>query len=127
MAETPSASSPYPPSYYAASRNIIRTPKTLAGEVAADICVVGAGYSGLSAAISLAENGFKVVVVEGAEGQWLVPARLVRRQFVLGDRATGLADCLDEVPRELPALVVALIDLVRRPLPPILGDPIPLD
>ena len=70
MAETPSASSPYPPSYYAASRNIIRTPKTLAGEVAADICVVGAGYSGLSAAISLAENGFKVVVVEGAEVGW---------------------------------------------------------
>ena len=29
--------------------------------------------------------------------------------------------------REIPALLAALIDLVRRPLPPILGDPIPLE
>jgi gamma-glutamylputrescine oxidase len=60
----------YPPSYYAASRNITRTPVQLAGEVEADICVVGAGYSGLSAALHLAEQGFKVVVVEGAAVGW---------------------------------------------------------
>lgn len=60
----------YPPSYYAASRNIIRQPVRLEGSVEADICVVGAGYSGLSAAISLAEHGFRVVVVEGAEVAW---------------------------------------------------------
>jgi SanA protein len=29
--------------------------------------------------------------------------------------------------REVPALVAALLDLVRRPLPPILGEPIPLE
>lgn len=60
----------YPPSYYAASRNIIRQPKALEGEVSADICVVGAGYSGLSTAIHLAEHGFKVIVVEGAQVGW---------------------------------------------------------
>jgi gamma-glutamylputrescine oxidase len=60
----------YPPSYYAASRNIIRHPRRLEGEVEADICVVGAGYSGLSTAIHLAEHGFKVVVVEGAGVGW---------------------------------------------------------
>jgi len=70
MSETPNANSAYPPSYYAASRNIIRTPVALEGTVEADICVVGAGYSGLSAAISLAENGFKVVMVEAAEVGW---------------------------------------------------------
>lgn len=70
MSETPQANSPYPPSYYAASRNIVRQPVTLAGQVEADICVVGAGYSGLSAAISLAEHGFSVVVVEAAEVGW---------------------------------------------------------
>lgn len=70
MAETPRANSPYPPSYYAASRNTIREPKPLEGEVTADICVVGAGYSGLSAAIHLAENGFKVAMVEAAEVGW---------------------------------------------------------
>ncbi|GLQ57976.1 NAD(P)/FAD-dependent oxidoreductase [Devosia nitrariae] len=60
----------YPPSYYAASRNITRQPRMLEGEVEADICVVGAGYSGLSAALHLAQNGFKVVVVEGAAVGW---------------------------------------------------------
>jgi SanA protein len=29
--------------------------------------------------------------------------------------------------REVPALVGALVDLLRRPLPPILGEPIPLE
>jgi len=70
MAETPRADSPYPPSYYAASRNIVRTPVPLEGVAETDICVVGAGYSGLSAAISLAEHGFNVVVVEAAEVGW---------------------------------------------------------
>ncbi len=70
MAETPNANSPYPPSYYAASRNIIRTAKVLEGEISADICVVGAGYAGLSTAISLAEHGFSVIVVEAAEVGW---------------------------------------------------------
>ncbi|SMQ85710.1 gamma-glutamylputrescine oxidase [Devosia lucknowensis] len=70
MAETPSAHSPYPPSYYAASRNIVRESKALEGDVTADICVVGAGYSGLSSAISLAEHGFSVIVVEAAEVGW---------------------------------------------------------
>jgi gamma-glutamylputrescine oxidase len=60
----------YPPSYYAASRNIIRHPRRLEGELEADICVIGAGYSGLSTAIHLAEHGFKVVVVEGAGVGW---------------------------------------------------------
>ncbi len=60
----------YPPSYYAASRSIIRQTKKLEGDVTADIVVVGAGYSGLSTALHLAEHGFKVVVVEGAEVGW---------------------------------------------------------
>lgn len=70
MAEVPNANSPYPPSYYAASRNIIRDTQKLEGEVTADICVVGAGYSGMSTAIHLAEQGLKVVVVEAAEVGW---------------------------------------------------------
>lgn len=60
----------YPDSYYAASRNIIRTPKVLEGAVTADVAVLGAGYSGLSTAIHLAEKGYKVVMVEGAGIGW---------------------------------------------------------
>src|SRR5690606_22303962 len=50
----------YPDSYHAASRNIVRTPKVLEGATTADIAVLGAGYSGLSTAIHLAEKGYKV-------------------------------------------------------------------
>lgn len=60
----------YPESYYAASANIVRAPVSLTGDETADICVVGAGYSGLSAAIHLAEKGYRVAVVEGARVGW---------------------------------------------------------
>ncbi|RVD09858.1 MAG: FAD-binding oxidoreductase [Mesorhizobium sp.] len=60
----------YPNSYYAASRNMLRTPVRLQGRVETDICVVGAGYSGMATAIHLAEKGYKVVVVEGAQVGW---------------------------------------------------------
>ena len=60
----------YPDSYYAASRNIERAPTVLEGEIQADVAVLGAGYSGLSTAIHLAEKGYKVAVVEGARVGW---------------------------------------------------------
>src|SRR4051812_24237132 len=60
----------YPDSYYAASRNIVRPPRILEGDVTADVAVLGAGYSGMSTAIHLAEKGYKVVVVEGAGVGW---------------------------------------------------------
>ncbi len=60
----------YPPSYYAASRNDIRKQGKLQGSGQADICIVGAGYTGLSAAIHLAEKGYDVAVLEGAGVGW---------------------------------------------------------
>lgn len=60
----------YPDSYYAASRNIRRMPTKLGARTEADICIVGAGYSGLSAAIRLAEKGYDVALVEGAQVGW---------------------------------------------------------
>jgi hypothetical protein len=39
----------------------------LEGEVTADVCIVGAGYSGLTTAIELARQGISVAVVERAE------------------------------------------------------------
>ncbi|SOC37694.1 gamma-glutamylputrescine oxidase [Rhizobium subbaraonis] len=60
----------YPASYYAASRNIDRPPRILEGDVRADVAVLGAGYSGMSTAIHLAELGYKVVVIEGAGVGW---------------------------------------------------------
>ncbi len=55
----------YPPSWYAATvaDPLPRLP-ALTGQVQADVCVVGAGYTGLSAALHLARAGKRVVVVE---------------------------------------------------------------
>jgi gamma-glutamylputrescine oxidase len=54
----------YPPSWYAASRAEFPPLPPLAGEVLADVCVIGAGYTGLSAALHLAQRGYRVVVLE---------------------------------------------------------------
>ena len=56
----------YPPSYYAATANPTPQRPALQGVLDIDICVVGAGYSGLSAALHLAEKGHKVAIIEGA-------------------------------------------------------------
>ncbi|WXL23965.1 FAD-binding oxidoreductase [Ectopseudomonas mendocina] len=61
------AHTPYPQSYYAASANPVPERPELNGEVETDVCIVGAGYTGLSTAIALLENGFKVVIVEAAK------------------------------------------------------------
>ncbi len=58
------------PSYYAASANAAPARPALQGSVAADVCIVGAGYTGLSAGIALAEAGYKVVVLEQAQVGW---------------------------------------------------------
>ena len=57
----------YPDSYYAASAN--RTPlrPVLEGEAETDVCVIGAGYTGLSTALFLLEHGFKVTVLEAVK------------------------------------------------------------
>jgi gamma-glutamylputrescine oxidase len=61
------AHTPYPHSYYAASANPVPARPELNGEVETDVCIVGAGYTGLSTAIALLESGFKVVLVEAAK------------------------------------------------------------
>lgn len=60
----------YPPSLYAATANdrVARAP--LAGDHRADVCIIGAGYTGLSAALHLAEHGLSVAVVEAERAGW---------------------------------------------------------
>ena len=64
------STAPHAPSYYAASANPSAPRPPLAGSIEADICIVGAGYTGLNAGISLAEAGFKVVVLEQNKVGW---------------------------------------------------------
>ncbi|WP_346836439.1 FAD-binding oxidoreductase [Microbulbifer sp. SAOS-129_SWC] len=57
-------------SYYAASANPAPSYPSLEGSVEADVCVIGAGYTGLSSALHLAERGYKVVVLEAERVGW---------------------------------------------------------
>ena len=60
----------YPASYYAATANDHREHAPLRGTVSADVCVIGAGYTGISTAICLAERGYEVCVVEANRVGW---------------------------------------------------------
>ena len=54
----------YPASYYAATAADLAPFAPLQGATRADVCVVGGGYTGLSAALHLAQRGFDVVLLE---------------------------------------------------------------
>ncbi len=53
-------------SWYAASANPAPPRPALEGEIDCDVCVVGAGFTGISAALHLAEKGVSVVVLEAS-------------------------------------------------------------
>ena len=57
-------------SYYAASSHPQPDHPLLQGELQADVCVVGGGFSGLNTAIELAERGLSVVLLEAHKIGW---------------------------------------------------------
>ena len=54
-------------SYYQATATPSPSHPPLAGDISTDVCVIGAGYTGLSAALDLAQAGYRVVVLEAQE------------------------------------------------------------
>lgn len=60
----------YPDSYYAATATGVSDHPRLQGAERADVCVIGGGFTGLSAALNLAEKGFDVVLLEAERVGW---------------------------------------------------------
>jgi gamma-glutamylputrescine oxidase len=61
---------PYVSSYYAASVHPVAPRPALRGSLECDVCVVGGGIAGCSAALHLAERGLRVVLLEGERIGW---------------------------------------------------------
>ena len=61
---------PHAQSYYAASAHPAPDRPALAGNVDCDVCVVGGGIAGCSAALHLAERGYRVVLLEENRIGW---------------------------------------------------------
>jgi len=57
-------------SYYGASANPAPPRPALDGDTRCDVCIIGAGITGLSAALHLAQHGVRVVVLEGHQVGW---------------------------------------------------------
>jgi gamma-glutamylputrescine oxidase len=60
----------HPPTYYVATARPFPVLPELQGELQADVAIIGGGYTGLSAALNLAERGYQVVLIEQARIGW---------------------------------------------------------
>ena len=62
--------SDYVQSYYAATAPVAQPLAALGADVVADVCVVGGGIAGCSAALTLAERGYRVALLEAQRVGW---------------------------------------------------------
>lgn len=103
-------------SYYSVTANPAPRRAALAGDVQADVCVVGGGIAGLSTALHLAERGYKVVLLEAHRIGWGASGRS-GGQAIFG-YACGQQRLIDELgsgpARQLWDFSIEALDLLKR-------------
>ncbi|WP_040260306.1 NAD(P)/FAD-dependent oxidoreductase [Pseudomonas massiliensis] len=106
----------HPASYYAATRLPHPYYRALQGHLEVDVCIVGAGFSGLNTAIELAERGLSVAVLEARTIGWGASGRnggqLIRG---VGHEVEQFEPLLGhEGVRQLKQMGLEAVDIVRQ-------------
>ncbi|MEM6620114.1 MAG: FAD-binding oxidoreductase, partial [Pseudomonadota bacterium] len=93
----------YPPSWYAASTEPLAPFAQLKGDATADVVVIGAGFTGLSAALDLAEAGYDVALLEAQRVGWGASGRNG------GQVGTGQRNDMEDIERSASAADAKLL------------------
>jgi len=107
----------YSDSWYSATVGEATAFPMLDGDRDVDVCIIGGGFTGLSAACSLTERGYSVVLLEAKQIGWGASGRnggQMIRGFVGQDRMRRFWGA--EKSHEIDALTFAGHDLIRRRL-----------
>ncbi len=88
----------YPASYYAATASALERFPELSGEHSCDVAIIGGGFSGLSAALTLAEKGFDVALLDAHRVGWGASGR--NGGQIDGSQRQGQEELEDLVGRE---------------------------
>ncbi|MGO1120487.1 NAD(P)/FAD-dependent oxidoreductase [Rhodovibrionaceae bacterium A322] len=108
----------YPDSLYAATAAPALDAPKLDGEESCDVCIIGGGYSGLSAALHLSRRGYSVILLEAAQvgfgasgrnGGQLGSAHTVLQPDLAKEYGTDHARALWDLTEDAKALVKQLI------------------
>ena len=114
----------YPPSWYAATATGILETQPLQGDHRCDVAVIGGGFTGLSAALNLAERGYSVSLLDAHRIGWGASGRnggqVGTGQRVAQDELeqkvdSGLARDAWKIAEEAKGLVTDLIALHQIP------------
>lgn len=107
------------PSLWAATARPLPAPPPLAGDTQADIVVIGAGYTGLSAAWHCAQSGLDPIVIEANEPGWGASGRnggVITAKFRLSFPAIAaahgqaMAKTMYDIAHEATDIVAELVD-----------------
>ena len=109
-------SSSYIDTYYSRTVATSESYPAAIGRIQADVCIIGGGLAGLTAALKLARGGRKVVVLEAQRVAWGASGR--NGGFVSAGYATGLS-CIErrvgkDQAKELYRLSMEGVEIVRR-------------